>query len=262
MKPERKPVSKTLRALSWLAESSPTQVGVRQLALAMNIAPSSAHRILLALSEAGFVRQDSKTQRYTLGNEFLRISQLAMAKAPLRQAVLPAMQRLVDTCKESALLCVYDEFRQEVIYAAAVDSPRSTGHGIELNKWLPVRTGASGLAILAFLKDVEVQSIARRSNYLQRARTDLAERDHLRSKLAAVRDRGYAFTHCQWIAGAVGLAAPMFDRTGKVMGDICITIPRERAAIGSMDQLIDAMLCCAKDVTHKINSGASGLNTD
>jgi hypothetical protein len=79
-KPARNPVSKTLRALNWLVESSPPQVGVRQIAAAMNIALSSAHRILLALSEAGYVRQDRKTQRYTLGNEFFRFRKLRLKK--------------------------------------------------------------------------------------------------------------------------------------------------------------------------------------
>jgi DNA-binding IclR family transcriptional regulator len=255
-KRERNPVSKTLRALSWLAESSLTQVGVRQLATAMNVAPSTAHRILLTLSEAGFIRQDEKTQRYALGNEFFRLSQLAVAKSPLRQASLAAMQTLVETCHESALLCVYDEHRQEVNFAAVVNSADHAENAIELNKWLPVRTGASGLAILAFLKEAEVQSITRRTNFLQRADVTLTEPDRLRSKLAAVRHEGYAFTRCQFVAGAVGLAAPIFGCTGKVVGDICLTIPRERAEATSMDRLIDATRRCANDVMKKIKGGA------
>jgi DNA-binding IclR family transcriptional regulator len=163
-KPERKPISKTLRALSWLAESSNPEVGVRQLAAAMNIAPSSTHRILLALSEAGFVRRDGRTQRYALGNEFLRLSHLAIAKAPLRQAGAEAMRRLVESCDESALLGIYDDGRQEMICAASVESKHSSQRAIQLNKWIPVRTGASGLAILAFLREAEARSIVQRLN--------------------------------------------------------------------------------------------------
>jgi len=259
--PKRNPVSKTLRALNWLVECSPPQVGVRQLAEALGIAPSSAHRILLALSEAGYVRQDARTQRYSLGNEFFRVSQLAAAKAPLRQASLAAMLRLVETCKEPTLLCIYDQIRQEVNYTAALNSNGRAGQTIELNKWLPIRTGASGLAILAYLKEAEVQSIARRQNFHHR-NGDLAEPTQLRSQLDSVRSKGYAFTRCQWVDGASGLAAPIFDGGDKVMGAICVTLPRERAESDKMDRLIDAMLHCANDVTKKMNGSSRSVPLD
>lgn len=248
-KSERNPVSKTLRALSWLVESSPQQIGVRQIAAAMNIAPSSAHRILLALAEAGYIRQDRKTQRYTLGNEFFRLSQIAIAKAPLRQAALPPMRRLVDSIRESSLLCVYDECRQEVTFAAAVNSTRSSGQIVEMNKWLPVRAGASGLAIMACLKEAEVQSIARRANLYRHP--DLVEPQHLRSRLAGVRHKGYASARCHSATGGICLAAPIFGSRGKVLGTICVTIPQDRAE-DSMNQLIDDMLCCASNVSKKM----------
>lgn len=258
-KPERKPIGKTLRALSWLAESSASEVGVRQLAAAMKIAPSSAHRILLALSEAGFVRQDGKTQRYMLGGEFLRLAHLAVAKAPLRQAAVEAMRRLVERCNEPALLAVYDDVRREMIFAASVEPAHASQSAIQLNTWIPVRTGASGLAILAFLEDAEIQSVIRRVNVTPPADRIFGERDHLQTELATVRRQGYALTRCQLIAGAVGLAAPIFNGNGKVVGDICVTVPEQRFGEGSKDRLIDALLGSVHEVTKKIRSAGDGL---
>jgi IclR family acetate operon transcriptional repressor len=232
---------------------------VRQLAAAMKIAPSSAHRILLALSEAGFVRRDGRTQRYALGNEFLRLSHLAIAKAPLRQAGAEAMRRLVETCDESALLGIYDDARQEMIYAASIDSKHSSQRAIQLNKWIPVRTGASGLAILAFLKEAEARSIVQRLALLPPGGADRADPEGLATELATVRRQGYAFTRCQWIAGAVGLAAPIFGSHGKVLGDVCLTIPAQRLGDGSKDRLVDALRCCVSEITKTIGSTAPSL---
>lgn len=260
-KAERNPVNKTLRALSWLVEASPPQVGVRQIAAALNIAPSSAHRILLALSEAGYVRQDRVTQRYTLDNEFFRLSQIAVAKAPLRQAALDAMQHLADSVKESTLLCVYDEWRQEVTFTAAVDSTRSPGCMIELNKWLPVRAGASGLAIMACLKETEAQSIARRASFIRRTNIHLAEPNRLRSELAVVRRKGYASARCHSNTGGICLATPIFGNRGKVLGTICVTVPQERAEKDGMEQLIDGMLYCASQVSKKMCGSVISLKS-
>jgi DNA-binding IclR family transcriptional regulator len=251
---KRNLTSKSLRALSWLAESETSEVGVRQLATAMRIAPSSAHRVLLALSDAGFVTRDCDTQRYALGPEFLRLVRCASVKAPQRQLGAAAMQRLVDRCGESALLVRYDDTRQEMIFDAAVDAARSARSTIRLNTWMPVRTGASGMAILAFLDDGEVQSIIRRAKASPSQGRAYAEPDRLAADLNLVRRQGFAYTRCQWVPGAVGIAAPIFDRAGKVAGDICVTIPAQRAGEASRDGLIDALRACANDVTRELRN--------
>ena len=146
-----------------------------------------------------------------------------------------------------------------MIYAASVDSKHSSQHAIELNKWIPVRTGASGLAILAFLKEAEARSIVERLALLPAGGADGAGRadsQGLRTELATVRRQGYAFTRCQWIAGAVGLAAPIFGSHGKVLGDVCLTIPAQRLGDGSKDRLLDALRCCVSDITKTIGSTA------
>jgi DNA-binding IclR family transcriptional regulator len=56
------------------------------------------------------------------------------------------------------------------------------------------------------------------------------------------------------VAGAVGLAAPIFDRRGKVMGDVCVTIPQARADDGSKERLVAAMRRCVDDITLRIRA--------
>lgn len=249
---KRDPVGKVLRALSWLAEAPATEIGVRQLAAAMKIAPSTAHRILTALAEAGFVRQNGDSQRYSLTAEFFRLAELGVAKHPVKRSAREELQRLVDICHESVLLCLYDEQRQQLIYTSAVDPGSAARPAIKLNKWLPVRTGASGLAILAFLQDNEAQSIISRLDSPP-IRSDRAPGPcSIDAALARVRRQGYAFTRCQWVSGAVGLAAPIFNTRGRIMGDVCVTMNRQGCGDGSLDRLIDATLNCANQVTKKM----------
>lgn len=252
---KRDPIGKVLRAVSWLAEAPATEIGVRQFATAMKIAPSTAHRLLKALAEAGFVRQNGDSQRYNLTVEFFRLSKLGVAKEPIKQAGSEDLQRLVDTCHESVLLCLYDEQRQQLIYSSPVDSVGADKSTIKLNKWLPVRTGASSLAILAFLQESEAQSIISRLNSPQIRGDRSFEPCSLDAALSRVRRQGYAFTRCQWVSGAVGLAAPIFNAHGRVMGDVCVTMSRQGYGDGSLDRLIDATLHCARQVTKKMNGG-------
>lgn len=249
---DRNPVAKVLKTLVWLAQAPATDVGVRELAAAMEISPSSAHRILLALAEEGYVKQDPASQRYAIDVEFWALAQLVVAKAPIRQTALDGMRRLVDACNETALLGLYDGTRQEMMFAASVESAHPLRYAVELNKWGPLYTGASGLAIMAFLPEDEIQSIIRRSRLVPLTPRSITEPYRLEAELAAVRRQGYAFTKGQRITGAVGLAAPIFGANNAVLGDICLTIPEQRFDDAGKPHLVDLLLACANGISEKL----------
>lgn len=252
MQNARNPISKALKTLAWLVEYPASEVGVRELATAMRIAPSSAHRLLMGLAEEGFIRQNAETGRYELGLEFMRLATLASGKSPLRQRALPHMRALVDACNETALLGVYDSARQDMLFAASVDSTHHLRYAIELNKWAPVYTGASGLAILAFLDESHVQTIVQRTRLAALTSRTITESYRLAAELETIRQRGYALTRGQRIPGAVGLAAPVFGSNGDVIGDICLTIPEQRFDEASQDHLIELLLDCTRKIMADI----------
>jgi DNA-binding IclR family transcriptional regulator len=249
MQNSRNPVSKTLRALARVVEYPGGEIGVRELAAAMKVAPSSAHRLLIGLTEEGFMRQNPETGRYELGLEFLRLAYLASSKSPLRQRALSHMRALVDACNETALLGIYDPVRQEMLFGASVESMHQLRYVIELNKWSPVYTGASGLAILAFLDEAHVQNIIQRTRLSPLTQHSITESYKLVAELETIRQRGYALTRGQRIQGAVGLAAPIFGSNGEVIGDVCLTIPEQRFDAASQDHLIGLLLECTNRIT-------------
>lgn len=252
----RNPVAKALKVLCWLIEQPATDVGVRELAAGMMISPSSAHRLLADLADEGFVRRDPQTSRYSLGLEFLRLAQLAIARAPIRRAALEPMRRLVDACNETALLGVYDGVRQEMMFVESVESSHSLRYAIEHNKWMPVHTGASGLAIMAFLDEAEIQSIITRTRLAPLTAHSITEPYRLKAEIEKIRRNGWAFTRGQRIAGAVGLAAPVFGSSGEVLGDICLTIPEQRFDRAGKDHLIKQLRACAWSITAEMGGGS------
>ena len=160
---DRNPITKALRVLSWLIQEPSGSTGVREMATALGLSPSNAHRLLTVLAEEGLVRQDAVSSKYHLGVEFYRLANIAAAKAPIRQAALKHMRRLVDACNETALLGIYDDLKQEMIFVARVESKHALRFAVELNQWMPVHVSASGLAIVAFLPEDEIEQIIART---------------------------------------------------------------------------------------------------
>jgi DNA-binding IclR family transcriptional regulator len=252
MQNTRNPISKALKALAWLIEYPGAEVGVRELAVALKVAPSSAHRLLMGLAEEGFIRQNAENGRYELGLEFLRLAHLASGKSPMRQRALPHMRALVDACNETALLGIYDSVRQEMMFAASVESTHQLRYALDLNKWAPVYTGASGLAILAFVEEAQVRNIIQRTRLAPLTARSITESYRLSAELGLIRQRGYALTRGQRIPGAVGLAAPIFGSSGEVLGDICLTIPEQRFDEATQEHLIELLLDCTSSIMLEI----------
>lgn len=256
-KTERNPVAKALRALEWLIESPAADAGVRQVAAALELQPSNAHQLLGTLVEAGFVQQDARTARYALGPELVRWAHLIIARAPLRQIAMHHMRALVGACNETAFLGLYDAARQEMMFAASVESEHPLRYAIDLNRWMPMNTGASSLAILAWLPEAEIEPIA---EHMLRAApltgNAIASRTALQAELRAVRRNGYAFSRGQRLTGAIGIGAPIFGADGKVVGDLVLTIPEQRFERDSTGKLARLLRRHAAAITLDIGGAA------
>ncbi|MYZ46358.1 IclR family transcriptional regulator [Propylenella binzhouense] len=252
---ERNPVSKTLRCLELILEAENSEIGVRELAESMHVSPSSAHRILNGLVDEGYVTRDPVTQRYRIGVGFLRLAYLSADRIPIRKLAMAAMQELAEEHNETVLLGLYDSTRREMVFVASIESTHPLRYAVRLNQWSPIHTGATGLAILAFLPEQECEAIL--SGPLERLTPEtITDPNRLRSVLEQVRRQGYALTHGQRITGAVGIAAPIFSGTGAVIGDVSVTIPEQRFVEDLQEKLIAAVRATADKIT-RLTGGAS-----
>lgn len=248
----RTPSLKVLKALTWIIQEKSQETGVRELALSLGVSPSTAHRLLSELAQADFVKHNPPSGRYSLSLEFLRLAHLTIARGSLQQVALTHMRRLTEACNETSLLGIYDSMRQEMMFLAMVDSSHPLRYSIDLNKWLPVYTGGSGLAIMAFLSDEEISMIIDRTRLAPLTSRSITERYRLEAELQKIRERGYAITHGQRTPDAVGLAAPIFGSKGEVVGDICLTIPESRFDSNNEFRIAGLLKVCANEITKAI----------
>ena len=250
--PQRNPVSKALKALDWLIRTPDSKVGVRQMASALDLTPSNAHRLLNVLSVEGFVQRDAASGRYSLGLELLRWAHLVIERTPIHAVALPRMRALVADCNETALLGIYDGARQEMMFAASVESLHPLRYVIELDRWFPITAGASGLAIMAFLPEDEIDAIIKRTRLMPRTPNTITDPRGLKQELAAIRKRGFAVSRGQREPGAIGLGAPIFGLGGKVVGDLMTTIPEQRFDKTMADPLGKLLIAYAALITQDL----------
>ncbi|PZX42054.1 IclR family transcriptional regulator [Roseinatronobacter thiooxidans] len=226
----RNPVERALQMINLMgASGDPDRIwGVRELAVALDIPPSAAHRTLASLVNASWLKRDESGRGYCLGLELIRLSFLISGNHPLRRIAKPVMEDLVAECDETVLLGVLNPENLRMIFALSVESQNPLRYVVELNRWIPIHYSASGLGIMAFLPEAQREEVLSRAD-LERAHEEtVTAPDLIRAEINKIRRQGYAISFGQRLQDAVGIAAPIFGPEREVIGDLCITLPKQR----------------------------------
>jgi len=247
--PQRNPVDKAFMVLRWIVDQEESAVGVREIARGLEVSPSTVHRVLMSLESQGLVQVDSPTGRYQIGLEFMRLAWKFTARSPLDVIVRPILRELSVTTGETSFLGVYDAAKRAMLFAASVESQHELRTSIPLHTWLPLNPSASSLAILAFLPERDRAAIVRK---IQNSGRTTKSRASLADDLARIRRLGYAKTVGQRNPHALGIAAPVLDAQGRVIGDVGVAVPTPRFASDDEAGLARKVKGAAQRITEQI----------
>lgn len=200
-------------------------LGTRESARLLGISPSSAHRLLKTLADLGLLEQDETTGGFGPGLELYRLAATLLASSNLGQAARQPMQRLAAQTGEGVFLCVRSGPNRILLDAAA--GPRQLQYLLRPGEEVPLHVGSSGLAILAWLPDDQIERIlaGELRSFLPNTITDP---EALRQALRTVRSQGYAVSFSHHIEDGLGVSAPIFNMHGDVVGSLLLTIPEAR----------------------------------
>jgi IclR family transcriptional regulator, acetate operon repressor len=244
---EREPAARAIDVLIWLADHTADTWGVRQVAREMNTSPSTIYRIFQIFESRDLVTKN-EDGKYTPGLELFRICQVFSQRLSPVKIAKPHLEKLALACGETVLLAAYGARRGQMIVIDIIDAPHPLRWVVATNQWRVVYSGATGLAILAFLPEDERQAIYDRGLERFTDRT-LVTPESLEHEVATIRARGYAYSRGQRSRGAVGFGAPLFDAAGDVFGDVCITIPEGRFDPAQEPKLGSLLATAATDIS-------------
>jgi IclR family acetate operon transcriptional repressor len=226
------PIHRALGLLKLLAESD-GPLSVRDVAVALDLPPSTSHRLLHQFIGAGFVVADPASKRYQIGPELHRVAALIQSRSNLATTVQPFLDELTAACDEASLFAVFDRATATVAFVAKADSSQALSYRISLNTPVSAYWGSSSQVILAYLPEPDLRRVLAAAHPSPvGGRPPMAEAE-FRAHLAAIRERGWILTKGEKLPGAVGTSAPVFGAAG-IVGSLTVTIPevRFRASMG------------------------------
>jgi DNA-binding IclR family transcriptional regulator len=194
-------------------------VSLKQLALETGLHPSTAHRILGAMTASGFVER-TDPGAYQLGIRLLELGNLVKSRINIRDSAMPLMQRLHREIGESVNLGVRQG--DEIVYVERTSSGRSSVRVVHLvGARAPLHVTAVGKLFL-------VEDGPQKVGLPGRTPTSLTVLQALERELDRVRRHGIAFDNEEIEQGLRCIAAPIRDDTGELVAGLSVSAPAER----------------------------------
>ena len=210
-----------------LAAASPDGLPLKDLSLRVETPKSSLLPLLRTLSARGYLEQ-ARGGVYRLGPRALELAVRAPGRRDLTEAARPALDALMRHTGESAFLTTLAADGGAVVFIDVMESEQLIRYTVNVGQRSPLHATANGKAILAFLPSNECEAALRDlplKRYTDRTITTLPA---LRTALDEIRAAGVSFSIDEIVKGASGIAAPVFDRDGRVAGACAVGGPTDR----------------------------------
>ena len=200
---------------------SDAELGPSEIARRLDIAKSTAHRLLSTLCAKGFVDQDPDTGRYRLGLHVYELGHQAGNRLRLRQAAFPMLRALRERTGCSVHLAV--PYGHEVFYLERLETDEGL-RWFQATPWRqPVHCTSTGKAIAAF--DPASARARYRAGFPVLTKLSIRSAAHFERELRTVTSNGYAVNCEEAALGWYSVAAPVLDRSGRARAAVSIVAP-------------------------------------
>ena len=177
---------------------------IAELAEAMELPPSTVHRILQTFCEKKYVIRDDRSHTYRLGPALIPLGKAAARGIRLQDAAHSILTQLAKQTKEDAYLVIPVGNKGLVI--EKVDGPSHLKVVEEFGYEMYMHCGAIRKVLLAWQTPTFIDEYFR----------------------TIIRQDGYAITRGEYVNDAVGIGAPVFNSEGELAGSIGIIAPEIR----------------------------------
>ena len=213
-----RPLSSVLKTLSVLdlLGSKPNVMRLSEIARETGMSRSTALQKLVTLVQAGWVEQAEGAYRLSLRTT--RVANAALEQASLGERIVPFLERLVAKVGETASLAVI-----EGVSACIVQRVESSGIlRAELHVGAPLDLfhSASGRILVAFADQALIDRLRKNGVQLPDEKT-----------LAQVRREHFAPSSGRSFQGVRGIAAPIFDSSGRCITALSLVGPLPRFSV-------------------------------
>ena len=239
-------VDRALQLVLLLREGG--QLSVHEAAAALGTAPSTAHRLLSALTHRGFAAQD-RERRYVAGPVFVPPA-TQVGTGLLRRLAYPVLQVLHETLGETVQVMVLKE--NNILFIDGIENvQRSLRVGMRIGDEMPAYCSAGGKAILAELGNPEVEHLYR-GGLTPWPTARFTTVNALKRHLATVRRLGYGISVEETERGVCGVGISVHAPSGGTVAALTTAVPSVRWRRQDVPGYVDALIAAQASLQERL----------
>jgi IclR family pca regulon transcriptional regulator len=232
-------------------DATSPELTLSDVARTTGLTRAAARRFLLTLVGLGYVRTDGRL--FSLSPRVLELGYAYLSSLSLPEVALPHLERLVAEVHESASVSVLDD--GDVVYVARVPTARIMRVTIAIGTRFPAYCTSMGRVLLAWLSPDELDASLERSPLERLTPRTTTSPTALRTELDRVRAQGWAMVDQELEEGLRSIAAPIRDRTGRVVAAVNVSSHASRTTLESVRRdLLPPLLATAARVEADLHA--------
>ena len=248
-------VKSAVRVLDCLEVISSVGDGVSlgELTRLIGAPKSSVLALLRTLVSRAYVIRNAH-DRYVI-NPALHTHELGWIGGPMAVLVrmaFPVLRDLTQAVRETSMLATLTSDHQLRLIDKHV-SPRDIRYDTELSKLHVAHKTAGGRVQLAYLSEDELGQYVRRWSATSVPERLRLNRVDFASDLDRVRADGVALLIDEWVAGATGVSAPIFDASERVVAAVTVGAVTARF-LSDREDIIEAVRRAGAEVSQRLAS--------
>lgn len=228
-----------------------------ELSEALDLPPSTIHRILQTFCSKNYVKRDEKTHLYQLGPALISLGMAATRNVRLQDAAPPILKKLSAMTMEDTFLVIVAGFKGLVL--EKVEGPNNLKVIEKFGSEVDLHCGAIRKSLLAhqpdsFIRDFIDHGLSRHAD------NTITDPKTLAEDLEKIRREGIAVSCGEYIPGAVGVGAPVFSRDGTAVASMGLIAPVSRADEKRIEVFKNDVKQCAQELSYHLGyvESASG----
>jgi IclR family transcriptional regulator, KDG regulon repressor len=214
-------VEKALDILEALVDAGAVRpLGVTELSKMLKIHKSTVYRSLHALSQKGYVHQESGTNKYFLSFKLIEMGTSLLRQVPLREICKSTLKTLAEETSQVARLGLLDG--DDIVYIEHVEGKDPLRLHTQIGSRIPVYCTAAGKSILAFLPENDKEAILDECRFQRFTPQTITDRMEFEKELESVRKNCFSISDEEFREGIRAVGAPIFNMDAMVIGAIVI----------------------------------------
>lgn len=227
-----------------------TELGISEIASRLGIYKSTVHRIVSTLEWKGILEKNPENCKYKLGLKLYKIGVLARDENELIAVSMPHLENITNICGETSNLVIMDGSMS--VYLSQQTSDKMVRIFTKVGARVFPHCNAAGKVLLSDMGEEEIEEIILTNGFPRYTDHTITDKEKLIEELKNVKMNGYAIDHEEREEGVMCVAAPIRDKSKRVIAAVSVSGPKYRIEELKLQELIELVKNKADEISKQL----------